>query len=53
MEKTFEEWFDAFMEFVNAMGYSSFIDKDAIKEFYEEGVEPLIAANTFVLEMRS
>lgn len=50
--KSFEEWYDAFLEFVRSMGYSGFIDKDAIREFHEEGVEPLIAANEFVIEMR-
>ncbi|MCT4181616.1 hypothetical protein HZP54_16855 [Elizabethkingia anophelis] len=51
MEKSFEEWCDAFVEFVRGMGYSGFIDLDSFQEDYEQGAEPMEVAETFVKEM--
>ncbi|MCL1652566.1 hypothetical protein M2T28_08080 [Elizabethkingia miricola] len=51
MYETFEEWWDAFVEFVRGMGYNGFIDSDSFQEDYELGAEPREAAEIFVKEM--
>jgi hypothetical protein len=52
MEKTFEEWFDALVEFIRGNGYNGFIDKDSFLEDYEQGAEAMEVAEAFVEEMK-
>lgn len=51
MYETFEEWCDAFTEFVRGMGYQGFIDQDSFIEDYETGADPRETAEIFVEEM--
>ena len=51
MYETFEEWCDAFAEFVRGMGYTGMIDKDSFDADYAQGVDPREAAEIFVKEM--
>lgn len=53
MEKSFEEWYDAFVEFVRGLGYHGFIDKDAFLEDYEIGAESMEVAEIFVKEINN
>lgn len=51
MDKTFEEWYDAFYEAVSIKGYSGPIDRDAFREEWEQGIDPYESAENFVKEM--
>lgn len=51
MERDFEEWYDAFVEFVRGLGYSGPIDKDTFYSDWESGLEPMTVAKDFVDEM--
>lgn len=53
MEKSFEEWFDAFCEFVRGFGYQRAIDRDSFIEEWEAGKDAYVAAEEFVSLMNS
>lgn len=51
MYETFEEWCDAFLEFVRGMGYNGFVDLESFQQDYEIETDPREAAEVFVEEM--
>lgn len=53
MEKTFEEWYDAFCEFVRGNGYHGVIDKDSFREDWENGKDAYHVAKGFVEEINN
>lgn len=53
MEKTFEEWYDAFCEFVRGFGYHGFLDKDSFLEDYNDGIDAYWLAKKVVERLKS
>lgn len=51
MEKSFEEWIDAFLEFVRSFGYHGPVNKETFIEDWESGQEPMQVARDFVNEI--
>ena len=52
-EKSFEEWFDALVEFIRGLGYNGPIDRDTFTADYEACAEPMEVAKEFVEEINN
>ena len=52
-EKSFEEWYDAFVEFVRGFGYHGVIDEDTFREDWENGKDAYHVAEEFVKELKN
>jgi len=53
MEKDFEEWYDAFVEFLRIGGYQGYIDKDSAHRDFDNQIDAMEAANQLIEEMNN